>query len=206
MPPCSSQSPRCRTRPTDQATVPPCKQGSLDSLCGIYAIVNAVRLLRVRNHKPANALSDYLFGALLGYAEARWRLSRVATQGLATGSLWLLAHEAQRLLSRRTNLDLQLKRPFRRSPPADWQAFEQQLRTLLSDGAVLIARCWGPSDHWTVVRGFTRSRMLLCDSNGVHHYRLARCGLAGEQPVGTPPTRIFSPGCVIALTMTPQQL
>ena len=63
------------TRTTSE--FPPFQQGGLDSLCGLYSIVNAERYI----NRSSDEETQQLFNDLIHYLLRRWQLSKQVPQG-----------------------------------------------------------------------------------------------------------------------------
>lgn len=153
----------------------PFQQGNLDGLCGVYAIINAARLLAQRRRLP-KAVWLELFEALTERLQDDGALSDAVPNGIATRQLrGLLAHACTWLA---TEHDIQLvtSRPFmkRRSLPFADAADELRERLIL-DGDRRTVAILGTTEHWTVVRSVGQVHLNLYDSAGPHRWQLQRC-------------------------------
>lgn len=145
--------------------VDPYQQGQLDSLCGLYAIINAIRVV----HAPGNPLSRnaarHLFQAGARALVAASGSRQALHQGMSAGRQYRLAKALMLtpLLSRLPPLQLREKRPRLRTR-SDIELFVQKT---IGGGAVLLVDLEGRMSHHTVITGLSNQRLLLCDSSGM---------------------------------------
>lgn len=137
------------------------KQGDLDKLCGVYAIINAIRLgasSEILNKKTQRELMR----SALQYLSKREMLQETLRYGMSSRNFVKLA---DKLLERSNRIvDAKLKiTPF----PRDGELPENFIQNELSRNAPICARLKGPFDHFTVISGMTQKRYLLTDSNGL---------------------------------------
>jgi len=158
-----------RARGTAGVAVPkPLEQGNLDGLCGVYAVVNAIRLA-AHPHRRLRAADGYdLFAALLAELADAGRLRGFVSAGLGPRILARLLRRAGRWLRKRHGLALDVSRPFaKRDQPEPEKCLRVLAEHLARSGTAAIV---GSDEHWTVVRAVTPKRLLLADSNGRRHF------------------------------------
>lgn len=132
----------------------PLQQGECDYLCGVYAVINAIRLASY----PDEVDAQELFDAAIDHLIAKDRLADVMRYGMGT-AVWrrllrnLVKHPAlPRSLSA-------LPVPLGSSPTG------HILRDRLSYGAPLLLELSGHCQHITVATHITRTRLVLFDSD-----------------------------------------
>jgi hypothetical protein len=170
----------------------PFEQGDLDGLCGVYAVVNAVRLTAQPHHRLRVADCRGLFVALLAELADEGRLRGFVAAGLGPRVLARLLRRAGHWLRKHHGLALEVSRPFRKQ---DTPEFEECLRVLTEHlerpGTAAIV---DSDEHWTVIRGVTPKRLLLADSDGRRHFATATV----SEAVGTgSASRPWLPGMVL---------
>lgn len=150
-------------------------QGELDGLCGIYAVINAYRLL---------------FGDDFGHERAQKLFKRMAKaaplavfEGLGYNELLDLISLANRAVPAKLRLEV---RPnlFRKPPqgPA-WRVdtYLKKLREEVNEGGqVAILGLEKAHDHWTLLHKITPSTVKLTDSESISHLKLANCGVTAK--------------------------
>ncbi|MHA7858776.1 MAG: cysteine peptidase family C39 domain-containing protein [Henriciella sp.] len=143
------------------STLDALKQGDLDKLCGIYAIINAIRLgasPEIINKKTQRELMR----SALQYLSKREMLQETLRNGMSSRNFIKLA---DKLLERSNRIvDATLKITHF---PGDGELPENFIQNELSRNAPICARLKGPFDHFTVISGMTQKRYLLADSNGL---------------------------------------
>ena len=149
----------------------PLEQGDLDGLCGVYAVVNATRLV-AHPHRRLRAADCYdLFAALLAELADAGRLRGFVTHGLGGRVMARLLRRSDRWLRKRHGLALEVSRPFaKRGQPEPDVCLRVLAEHLARPGTAAIV---GSDEHWTVVRGVTTKRLLLADSDGRRHFAVA---------------------------------
>lgn len=159
----------------------PYRQGDLDGLCGVYAIVNAVRWLAPDRLGPAGASA--LFGALVGAVRGFDRGHHaVAHEGMTRRQLLKLVAVARGHLAREHGLAVMVERapakPGRRWSVASlWRLLEGRF----ARGQVAILVVDGRERHWTTVVAVTPGQLRLFDSSGMAVLR--RRHLASAEPM-----------------------
>lgn len=153
----------------------PIEQGRLDYLCGLYATINAVRLI-----KPATARqSQTMFEMGVRYLDDRGWLSTVLTEGmpirlfssLARHLLRASGHEITRLVAF----------PTRTTKPIGSNPDELAILSAVAQGRPVIVALDGPLDHYSVIHGYSPQRFHLFDSFGYRWLNRKDCGY-GRQP------------------------
>lgn len=144
----------------------PYQQGELDALCGVYAVVNLVRLVAAPYRRLTRSACWELFGELMAELGERGRLPAAVTEGCGTGQVVRLVARARRWLRDRYGLELRVERPFvgkdRRQQAGD--LLLPMLARHLEEPARAVLL--GLVEHWTVVRAVSDRRLRLFDSAG----------------------------------------
>ncbi len=155
------------------STPKPLRQGELDGLCGLYAVVNAARVLCPELDDEA---SRQLFRAIYRTAENFAQTVSFAHDGLGFDDLVRLLTEAQELLSSTRAIVIAVKTLPLAGPPSLaklWGSMTDELR----DQAVLILGLSGLEDHWSVAHRATPEALQLIDSSGLKTLPRAKCSL-----------------------------
>lgn len=148
----------------------PLQQGECDYLCGVYSIINAIRLA---SH-PAPVDAHQLFAEAIEYLVAKDRLAEVMRHGMGTG-VWrrLLRH----LLSQQ-GLPIQLEAVSCVGSGASFKTILHD--AVLTNGPVLF-ELDGQIKHFTVAVGITNTRLILFDSDRLKWMRLKSISMASEK-------------------------
>ena len=146
----------------------PLEQGDLDSLCGLYAVINAVRLVVYPDHILTPDMLGRLFERGLRTLSHKRKLKHTVAHGI-DNALWLLMcraviTEAETLIECRIAIRPLIgeDRPWRTR-----DAVGSIKRAVRHDRPVLIC-LEGRLDHCSVVVGSSATRLYLFDSAGRH--------------------------------------
>lgn len=161
---------RARDRPT------PFAQGSLDALCGIYAIVNAIAHLCPKVDRDG---ARALFARLVGKLRAiRRKALKTLWRGLNFAHMRKLLRHALRWIARRHDLGLGVQRirhKIRREPRLS--SLWGELRRKLDEGTVAIVGIGGLEAHWSVAIRTGRTWLKLIDSDGLTALKRSACAV-----------------------------
>ena len=163
---------------TRRRLVAPYRQGDLDGLCGIYAIVNAMRMLHPR---LGRAGAEALFAALVQTPPlSRQRNGPTAIcMGTSMRELRHLIDAARRHLRDCHGTAIhcecigKISRQRGRLHPVPW--LWSALTRQLALGAVAIVGLGAKHNHWTVVIDVTSRTLWLADSGGMQAIRRSAC-------------------------------
>ncbi len=86
----AATSPRRGGRPA-HPNLEPFHQGELDSLCGIYAIINAIKRATTGEHAIEHSAWPWLFAELLRELDVLVGTAYAAAYGIPTKPLWKLS-------------------------------------------------------------------------------------------------------------------
>ena len=137
--------------------LPPFQQGGLDSLCGLYSIVNAERFI---NHS-SNEESQVLFDDLIRFLTRRGLLGKFLIGGILHPQMILILNKIVGK-KRISNVDI----PWRGVPNPDLTTFWRSMQAFLdgTPGRAIILGLMGYHEHWTVIEKITSRSILLYDS------------------------------------------
>ena len=147
--------------------IEPYQQGKLDSLCGLYAVINAARLVYFESSPLSRQRCKGLFAEGIDFLNAK-RGSRDAPHwGMSVGRQRKLA---KALLNGEALADLPKLRLGPALPPmTDIDHLQDTIETAIAGGDVLLACFHGRISHHTVIVGQTPTRVLLFDSDGMKY-------------------------------------
>ncbi len=160
----------------------PFRQGELDSLCGLYATINALRLLLASNgrHLSHNAWQD-LFTVLVARVDDACGAFAATTNGVETKYLQKLLKAARVHLREEHEIEIFHARllPYRDRP--QFPILLGRLREIAArPDLVAILTIEGYISHWTVLRKLTERFILLSDSSGYGRLTIANCRVPYE--------------------------
>ena len=139
-------------------TISPLQQGDLDSLCGIYAIINAIRLAAGTTiTKPTEMNLSYRGVRVLLEREV---LGATLQNGLRAKNFKRLSKEIVKKARQLTGLNFRTNR-FDEAHKTPEDFFKDELLA----GRPTCLRITGSIDHYTVLSGITPTKLILFDSD-----------------------------------------
>jgi hypothetical protein len=136
---------------------PPFQQGGLDSLCGLYSIINAERFI---NHSSDEA-TQQLFDDLIHYLSRRGLLTKFLIGGIIHTEMLVILNKVVGK-KRISNVNI----PWRGVQNPDLTKFWKSMQGYLNGtpGRAIILGLQGYHDHWTVIESITSRSITLYDS------------------------------------------
>jgi hypothetical protein len=136
---------------------PPFQQGGLDSLCGLYSIVNAERYI---NHSTDEE-TQQLFDDLIYYLSRRGLLSKFLIGGIIHTEMLVIL---KKVVGKKRISNVEI--PWRGVQNPDLTKFWKSMQDFLdgTSGRAIILGLQGYHDHWTVIESITNRSILLYDS------------------------------------------
>jgi hypothetical protein len=163
---------RNEVRQPGPARLRPFQQGHLDSLCGLYAAVNAIWFVAKPRGQPMRRnQARVLFRRGITHLRDRGRLAKAIKDGMPPKWLWQLTKDLAHCARRLTGVEVTVSRPTPVSKPFTRQALLQILDTALDSEAtragrtVVIAGLENTYSHYTVMWGRIGSNYMLFDSD-----------------------------------------
>lgn len=153
----------------------PWRQGELDCLCGLYGILQGLRLAVADNAPLSKAQSTELFAAGVEFLHRKNGFHEAALAGLKARRRLALAIHLARVVSN-THCPVVVERP----DYAAWGSIDDLfgwIEQSLSDGKPVMAALMGGLNHFTVIAGSSATRLELFDSDGLRFVRKSSCGL-----------------------------
>ncbi|RIK31369.1 MAG: hypothetical protein DCC56_04065 [Anaerolineae bacterium] len=146
----------------------PFQQGGLDSLCGLYSIINAERII----NRSSDEETQQLFDDLVYFLSRRRLLSKLLIEGIIHKQMLLILDKVvgkQRISS--------VEIPWRGVPNPDLTTFWKSMQNFLdgTPGRAIILGLQGYHDHWTVIETITNRSILLYDSSKIKRLPRSRC-------------------------------
>ncbi|MBL8077243.1 MAG: hypothetical protein JNM55_04710 [Anaerolineales bacterium] len=148
--------------------LPPFQQGGLDSLCGLYSIINAERFI---NHS-SDEETQQLFDDLIHYLARRKLLSKFLIGGIIHSEMLVIL---KKVVGNKRISNVQI--PWRGVPNPDLTTFWKSMQYFLdgTPGRSIILGLQGYHDHWTVIEKITNRSILLYDSSLIKVLPRSRC-------------------------------
>lgn len=155
----------------------PYQQGQLDGLCGVYALVNAIRLATAaRTSDFSEAAWHGLFCALLEELDDTVGTLTALGYGIDEDPLREVAKAATTYMRLRHGVRVHVRRAINAREVRSVDCLLGELAEVVSRGATaVLVRLAGYVDHWTVLRSVTPHCLQLFDSSGHARINLANC-------------------------------
>lgn len=137
--------------------LPPFQQGGLDSLCGLYSIINAERII----NRTSDDATQQLFDDLIHYLSRRGLLTKFLISGIIHTEMLVILNK---VVGKKRISNVRI--PFRGVPNPDLTTFWKSMQHFLdgTPGRAIILGLQGYHDHWTVIEKITSRSILLYDS------------------------------------------
>lgn len=150
------------------SALPPFQQGGLDSLCGLYSIINAERII---NHS-SDEETQQLFDDLIHYLSRRRLLTKFLISGIIHTEMLVIL---KKVVGKKRISNVQI--PWRGMLNPDLTAFWKSMQGFLdgTPGRAIILGLQGYHDHWTVIESITNRSILLYDSSLIKRLPRSRC-------------------------------
>lgn len=183
--------------------LPPFRQGELDGLCGVYAAINAIRLILGANGRKLTS-EDWqcLFAELLACADVTVGVAKAATDGIETGPFRKLLKSAAEHLRDEHGIAL-TSTPLvpRRGQPTFKSLLDRFRETVSPPNQAVILTVEGYISHWTVLYGVTNRYLLLFDSSGYYRLLIANCRMPYEPARPGSRNHIIPPEAAFVVTL-----
>jgi hypothetical protein len=149
---------------------PPYQQGGLDSLCGLYSIVNAERIINHSTDDQAQAL----FNTMVRFLSKKRMLAKILIHGVIHNNMLMVLEQV--VNGRIQNIEI----PWRSQPTPELDAFWESMREFLdgTPGRSIILGLNGFHDHWTVIHSITSKSIFLYDSAEIKRLPRSKCSTA----------------------------
>ena len=150
--------------------IDPLEQGALDNLCGVYAAINGLRLLRYSVRKMKFADTAHIFAVAIHRLHELQPYAQHISYGIST-SVWheLLRDIAFFASGNGLAVSLQLFRDSKGENFQDW------IKTSLENGMPVMTLIKGGYRHYSVVQHIDAGEVRLFDSWGYETLPSNRC-------------------------------
>lgn len=153
------------------------RQGALDSLCGVYAIINSSKAVcDTRDIRLDRDQCKALFVELCGVLADGGQLADGLTEGTTIRTFRRMTRTAHAWLRDRHELRLDSAQAFGTSPGGLDHYWSRVLSHVeeYGPGSVLI-RLSGRYEHWSCIRSMSDRGINLMDSDGIKRLSRERC-------------------------------
>lgn len=162
--------------------IQPLGQGDYDGLCGLYAILNAIRLAAAPTQILSHKYAQRLFVSGVRYLSDRDALERAVCWAIKRQHLQGLVRHLRREAWAIAKLRVHHEHLLEDGDEIDAEQVFAALDHYLSQRKVVLAFLRGAYRHYTVVAGSTRSSLILFDSYGYRWLRKASCVVTATDP------------------------
>lgn len=176
-----------RAQPTRRGSLPatrmvmPFKQGELDGLCGVYAVINALRLALATTRPMSRAEAESLFHAGAAVIELHGQMGSATICGVSQ-KLW------RRIIAKLTTdaaefavSAVRARWPFRRRPAVTRTEVFGVIEAAIDQRHPVLVALSGAHSHYTVICGYSAARFILFDSSTYKWIERRGCGLSTDQ-------------------------
>ena len=148
--------------------LPPFQQGGLDSLCGLYSIVNAERIV----NRSSDDETQILFDELIHYLARRGLLTKFLIGGILHPQMLIIL---KKVVGKKRIANMEI--PWRGVQNPDLTTFWKSMQNFLdgTPGCAIILGLQGYHDHWTVIESITNRSILLYDSALIKRLPRSQC-------------------------------
>jgi hypothetical protein len=146
----------------------PFQQGDLDSLCGVYSLVNANRIV----NKPNEDETQELFDKTILYLSKKRKLKETIVGGVWHKDMLQMMKD---IIGDKFNWKL-FGNGF--SNLSEWWKLSQDFLASNSRSTIILS-VGGEKNHLTVISSMTNKTMILFDSAQIRTIRKSACRLAG---------------------------
>jgi hypothetical protein len=154
----------------------PLRQGKLDSLCGIYAVINALQWCVLFN----DAHRRELFSIMVKKLEGERYLSKALTGGTYKKHVNRMLDSTVPFIQKHWKKEVVAERVFT-SPPSDIRAYWKGIQDFMEEEdaykRVVLIGLDGKHRHWTCIKHASAKRFTLYDSGELKHIDRKRCTL-----------------------------
>ncbi|RSV12328.1 hypothetical protein CA235_17320 [Sphingomonas sp. ABOLF] len=154
----------------------PYRQGDLDGLCGIYAVVNALLLLTAKAAPWTRTYSRSLFRRGVAMINAKGDLDAVILDGMAPERWFKLVEALAEQVASDLRLDIHVDRLETGSASIRFPLVQEAIEAALARDALVLVLLDGVHQHYTVIASHTPQQFLLYDSLGLRRLTKQLCG------------------------------
>lgn len=149
------------------ALITPYQQGRLDALCGLYALINALRVLHAPSRPLPVRCCKELFATGMDVLTAKSGSKAAVHSGMSVTRQRKLARAILKSAILRPLPKIVLRAPLPRA--TTMEALDRSLQAAIASGDVLLVCFHGRLSHHSVIVGISPARIILCDSDGLRY-------------------------------------
>jgi hypothetical protein len=144
----------------------PLQQGHLDSLCGLYAAINGIKIIRATERPLTRCEVKRLLKRGVAELDGKRAFSKSFRKGMGHRRQLKLT---KRLAAYASSIDAQIvaQKMFKENDRPDQAILIDRIEVELRKGRVVVARLRNVHNHFTVIVGMSSTRFYLADSDGL---------------------------------------
>lgn len=161
----------------------PYRQGAFDGLCGVYSVINAMKLIAKNSDGFSEEFCELLFNALIRHATLKIGVRRLIRSGTPHRLMRSFLRGSCDYVSRNRKLKPCVKRPLLRQGRLSIDSvIDTMRRKLATQPCSFIVEIGGVHSHWTVIRDISKAQVHLFDSDGLKVLNIGELRMSYEQP------------------------
>lgn len=160
----------------------PLRQGQVDGFCGVYAVLNAVRLLAYPDRQLHPAESRRIFRKAVHILSRHRLLKMAATLGLDPKPWQTMLDNLMPEIESIAGFPIRQRQVFEAKAGLKASTAIAAIRNCIDQGCPIVLILDGVYDHWTVIAGYSHHRLHLFDSDGYRWINPASVGLDDRLP------------------------
>jgi hypothetical protein len=143
-------------------------QGGLDATCGLYAVVNSVRVAASRDLTLTQRDCSALYFSLVEAADDCLNgMGALVREGTSATEVRILLRKANRWLISEKGFRLVWAKPYKTNQRPRARTFLTMLQGHLHKGGSAILWVSSDEEHWTTLRSLASKSLVLLDSDGL---------------------------------------
>ena len=158
--------------------IAPLNQGDSDGLCGLYCLINAIRIVMAPYRELDREEVRALFTAGVGFLARRGTLLEAVHSCVGEREWPKLARHLVATSQDIVGRPILLERAKLSQGVSTHEAI-QRIEGMITSGTAPCVFLRGKTRHYTVISGFTPSSLRLFDSFGYHRVLRRSCGTTG---------------------------
>lgn len=159
----------------------PFRQGDLDGLCSVYAVVNAVRLAIQAHGRFSRERYNDFYEQIVDAVDRLQGFGKVSRDGMTTPTVGQLLKQTSEVVRANLGYELEVRRPLlTRKRQSIRRAVDRLRLELMEPGTAVLLGLEGKYNHWTVSYRITATSILLHDSIGLKRLAIRDCRMTHE--------------------------
>ncbi|HUQ35572.1 MAG TPA: hypothetical protein VM144_04260 [Aestuariivirga sp.] len=162
----------------------PYRQGAFDGFCGVYSVINAMKLIAKNGDGFGEEFCELLFNALIRHATLKIGARRLIRSGTPHRLMRSFLRGSCDYVSRNRKLKPCVKRPLLRERRLSIDSVIDIMRQeFAAQRCAFIVEIGGVHSHWTVIRGISKAQVQLFDSDGLKVLNISELRMSYEKAV-----------------------